>query len=147
MKPTIALLLSVFVISLLQPVYAEESTEEFLAGFVAGKYHLIGKQLHSEDAYYGDAEIIASGKKLKIKKHIQGKTLIGTGAIESITADNILILRFRFGENTAAIEETCQIDSDFDNYARLTCHFYQKGEPTDSPGLEAMFINKNRSAP
>lgn len=140
MKPT--LLLFCIVAFLIQNVYAEKSAEEFIAGFVSGKYHLIGKRINTEDTYLGDVEINASGTEIEIKKNIQSKVIIGTGTIESVTADNIIVLRFRFIENSVDIEEICLIDSDLDNYARLTCYLYQKDVRTNSPGMEAMFIKK-----
>ncbi len=46
----------------------------------------------------------------------------------------------RFVEHNLQYEETCMIDSDLDNYARITCYLHQPGSETDNPELEALFI-------
>ena len=114
--------------------------------FVEGKYHLVGKSLDSEETYYGNVELVAShGNRIKVRRTISGITIMGIGAIEKETADNVNVLRIRFEENDVKHEETCMIDGDLDNYARITCYLYQPGVSTSNPGLEALFIDHDEN--
>jgi hypothetical protein len=47
-------------------------------------------------------------------------------------------LRLRWEENGLK-EMTCQVHSDLDNYARMTCYWHSAGEASMEPGLEALF--------
>jgi len=44
-------------------------------------------------------------------------------------------------EENKSYEATYLIDSDLDNYGRLTGYLYIKGTETKKPGLEALFID------
>ncbi len=61
------------------------------------------------------------------------------GKIDVVTADKIKVLRVTFTENKKEYEATYLIDSDLDNYGRLTGYIYLKAGGTKSPGLEALF--------
>jgi len=117
---------------------SEQSQEEFLAGFIAGKYHLLGKSLNSEKTYFGKIELIVTEKGIEIQRFIEGRKITGTAAV-----DNVDVLRMRFTENNIKYEETCMIDGDLDNNARITCYLYQPGIRTVNPGLEALFIDRS----
>ena len=137
MKPIITLFC--VVVALLPATALTKETDDFLSNFILGTYHLIGKAPDSENTYYGKVEIANTDDGLRITRIIGGKTVAGTAAIEK-SLDNIQVLRMRFVEHDLQYEETCMIDSDLDNYARITCYLYQPDKETDDPGLEALFV-------
>lgn len=120
---------------------AQQSEEVFLADFIRGTYQLIGKYPDTTKTYFGRIEIFNSDDDIHVSRTINNIKTHGTGTIEQTTADKINVLRIRFEENSIEYEETCLIDSDLDNYARLTCHLYRPGVRTANPGIEALFID------
>ncbi len=111
-----------------------------MAVFIEGKYHLVGKELDSNSTYYGRVVITAEDGGIRVHRFIPGRTVTGTAAIESASADEVPVLRIRFTEKGIDYEETCLVSGDLDNYARITCNLYRPGVSTDSPGMEALFI-------
>lgn len=118
---------------------ANEQTK-FLADFIQGEYHLIGKAPDSEKTYYGKLTIKSKANHLVIERRINDKTINGTAALEKALAGEADVLRMRFTEEEQKFEATCLIDSDLDNYARMSCYLYSVNGNTDHPGLEALFI-------
>ena len=116
--------------------------EDFLSSFVQGKYLLVGKSLDSDQTYHGKVEVKNNDGALSVLRHINGKIINGTGAIESVLNGDAKVLRIRFAENDIQYEQTCLIDSDLDNYARISCHLYQQNVGTNQPGLEVLFIDR-----
>ena len=135
----------VILLGLLSPLTGAEESD-FLSDFVIGHYWLLGKQVDSEQTYFGKIEIHASGDQLRIKRTINGTETTGTAAIEQAVHGAATVLRMRFEENNAAYENTCLIQSDLDNYARISCYRYQPGVETKSPGLEVLFIDSAANA-
>jgi hypothetical protein len=137
------ILVSLFSIAFLMSTTSSQANEqqnEFISGFILGKYQLIGKSLDSEDTYFGGITISQDKENITFVKTTEDKTIHGSVAIETTDADKEKVIRLWFEAEEVNYEETCLISADLDNYARLTCHYYQKDVPTDSPGLEAMFI-------
>ena len=124
---------------------AEQTQQQFLASFIAGKYHLVGKAIDSDRTYYGKVQIVSTESGIEVHRLLAEKTIIGSGAIEKATADNVKLLRIRFTENDMEFEETCIISSDLDNYARITCYLYRSGRETSNPGLEVLFIDRGEN--
>jgi len=120
---------------------AGEGQESFLSDFVHGQYVLVGKSPGSNDTYHGKVNIVSTENGLVVHRVISGSTIVGSGAIESAGADNTRVLRIRFSENGTDFEETCMVQSDLDNYARITCYLYEPGAPGGNPGLEALFVD------
>lgn len=118
----------------------EDSDKDFLTGFVVGEYYLIGKSPDAENTYHGQVEIDKTDDGLKITRVIAGKTVYGTATIEDSMVKEAQLLRMRFSETDAKYEETCLIDSDLDNYARISCYLYRADLTTENPGFEALFI-------
>ena len=131
---------------LLSSVQAADSGKEFLADFVIGKYLLVGKKVDSFATYFGHVELFNGHGSLKIKRHIGGKTVLGQATIESAVQGDATVLRMRFDDNGAAYENNCLIQSDLDNYARISCYLYQPGVRTLNPGLEVLFIDHGENA-
>jgi len=120
--------------------YAQKTENDLLYDFLVGNYTVVGKYPETNDTYTGLISFTRQNDSLKMTRHIQGKTIVGKAWIEEVLADKIKVLRAGFEENGRKYEITYMIDSDLDNYARLTGLVYFKSEKTREPGLEALFI-------
>ena len=114
---------------------------DFLYGFLEGPYDLIGRLPDSNITYTGKMVLRKTDGKLEVIRRIEGKEIKCVGNIEMATADKIKVLRIRFVDENKNYEATYLIDSDFNNYGRLTGYLYLKGDGTKNPGLEALFID------
>ena len=130
----------IVILILLPMVSIAEAEEDFLSSFVQGKYLLVGKSLDSDQTYHGKVEIKNNNGVLNVLRHINGKIINGTGAIESALNSDARVLCIRFSENDIEYEQKCLIGSDLDNYARISCYLYQPTVHTNQPGLEVLFI-------
>lgn len=119
----------------------EGSQTDFLAGFVVGRYRLIGQQPDAGTTYSGEVEIYREGQssQLKVRRIIADRVVEGAAAIESALHGEAMVLRMRFRENGTAHESTCLVKGDLDNYARLSCQLYRQDGKTRQAGLEALF--------
>lgn len=123
-------------------VQAEEGEEGFLLQFLEGTYQVIGMEPDGEVLYAGRITLKKDGHALEVTRNIQQKTAHGKGVLETVTADEIMVLKIRFEQDGKDLEGTYLIHSDLDNYARLTGHVYLQDGSTTKPGLEAFFIEK-----
>ncbi len=125
-------------------VLAQENKDEdiFLYEFLNGSYHLIGKLPDSERTYSGRVVLRYAEGRLTVVRNVDGQKISGTGKIETVLADEIKVLRVRFKQNKRKFEATYLIDSDLDNYGRLSGHWYREDGGTKNPGLEALFIER-----
>jgi len=113
---------------------------EFLRGFLAGEYDLIGRKPDSATTYTGRVTIRDEGGTLQVIRIIDGKTAHGTMQIDTAAgADRIPVLRMRFSMDGHEFEATYIWQSDLDNYPRLTGYIYLPKNQTKSVGLEALF--------
>lgn len=115
--------------------------ETGLSDFLVGKYLLIGKAPDSEATYSGKLEIYRDKEKLKVLRKIGNMIVEGEAAIEYALNGDAEVLRIRFTEDSKDYEETCLFRPDLDNYARISCYWYQPGINTDKPGMEALFYD------
>lgn len=122
------------------PAFAAGEHQALLREFLVGQYTLIGRTIDSGIPYTGQVHIGLAGQQLTISRHIGTRTTTAVGQIEQATADKVDVLRIRFREDGKAVEGTCLIGGDLDNYARLSCQLYWQGTATREPGLEAYFI-------
>ena len=106
---------------------------------VPGQYILIGKALDSEATFSGKVVIEESGDGFTVKRTVDGRDIVGHGAIETALNGDAEVLRIRFRDNGLDYEETCMVGSDLDNYARISCYLYRPGTHTTNPGLEVLF--------
>ena len=133
----------VLMLVLLVPlVLADDAkNQQFAYDFLAGKYLVIGKKLDSQETYYGQVEFVSHKNHLVVIRKIQGEIVKGIGKIETALADAAKVLRVRFISKGQRYEITYLWRSDLDNYARLSGYVYRPLIDTDSPGLEALFID------
>lgn len=106
---------------------------------IQGKYILVGKGLDTDKTYLGKVEIRSIKDHLIVERKINGKSVKGSAAIESAAGGDVQVLRIRFTEDGDSYEQTCLVNSDLDNYARISCHLYKPGIKTTQPGLEVLF--------
>jgi len=113
---------------------------EFLSEFLNGSYHLIGKQPDSERTYSGKVTIWFVGGQWEVTRIIEGHEIKGIGKVEIAAMGEEKVLRVRFRQKKRGYEVTYLIDSDLNNYGRLSGYLYLEEGGTKSPGLEALFI-------
>ncbi|MEJ2642107.1 MAG: hypothetical protein P8010_21300 [Desulfosarcinaceae bacterium] len=130
-----------FIFLLMVPfAQADEPSEAFLADFVVGRYHLIGRQADGKTTYQGRVDIFRDPQHtLKVRRTICGRVIEGTAAIEKAAMAETQVLRMRFTEAGIPFESTCLIQGDLDNYARLSCLRYSQDGEIRQPALEALF--------
>ena len=124
------------VVFLFSPAHADEQTEAAY-DFIAGPYVCVGKRPDSNRTYAGRVDISRQGDGVRLVRTIDAQRVEASGSFGTATADKIPVLRVKFKQHGVAYEETCMVDSDPDNYARLTCYLYS--EKTTTVGLEALF--------
>ncbi len=122
------------------PASATKSNEEaFVLSFVVGDYVIVGKAPDNGATYAGVARIERQSGRLLLHRRIGSKDAIAEGAIETPSPPGEgEVLRFRWHDDEPRLM-TCLVDSDLDNYARLTCFWAIKDHDHVEPGLETMF--------
>ncbi|TEW51511.1 hypothetical protein [Psychromonas algicola] len=120
---------------------AVRAEDNFVEKFVVGDYLLIGEGIDTQQTYSGKVSIYLEERKLKVKRIIDGQSIVGVASFESVLSGESKALRIRFQENNIRYEESCLWGSDLDNYARISCYLYIPGADINKPGLEALFIN------
>jgi len=136
MKKLGVLLISIFVSF---SVVSQEDNETFLQDFLVGEYTVIGKEVESNDSYFGTMKIDFKDKKFEITRKISGTSIKAHGKIKKTGSEQTEVFVITFTENKVLFEITYLIDTDFDNYGRLTGYRYYKDKETEKPGLEALF--------
>jgi hypothetical protein len=111
---------------------------EFLSGFLAGEYRVVGQSPDAKGGYVGRLVLKAKANGFEVSREIGAVTTKGTGAIET-AGEDCPVLRIRFTFDAAEYEGTFLWRSDLDNYPRLTGYIYRRGGGAKSPGLEAWF--------
>jgi hypothetical protein len=111
---------------------------EFLTAFVVGDYVVLGRQPRGGPPCVGTARIQRDGMALVRFRRFDGHEVAARGWFDLASPGGGRVLRFRWGENGLK-EMTCEVHSDLDNYARITCCWHSANEVTTAPGLEALF--------
>jgi len=117
------------------------SEEDSLYAFLEGTYYLIGRLPDSTKTYSGKVVLKKTDDAFQVTRVINGKKIKGFGKLEAATADKTKVLRIRFIDENKNYEATYLINSDLDNYARLSGYLYVIQGGTKVPGLEALFID------
>ena len=123
------------------PAGATEADEPPQWSFVPGRYQLIGRHPDSPLTYSGTARIDRVGRQLRLTREIGGKQSRIFGVVRRADPGEAYVLIFKW-DNPRSTEMVCVIGSDLDNYARLTCHWGQTGNPHRQPGMEAYFAQE-----
>jgi hypothetical protein len=112
--------------------------KEFLRGFMAGEYELIGRKADSTATYTGHVTLRDQNGVLQVTRTINGKTEKCTARFDTVAGeDRIPVLRLHFLLDQQEYDATYCWQSDTDNYPRFTGSVYRTD--TKSPGLEALF--------
>jgi hypothetical protein len=126
---------------LVTPSYGAEEDEAPQWSFVPGRYQLIGRHPDSQLTYTGTARIDRAGRQLWLTRNIAGKQSRIPGVVRRADPGEAHVLAFNWGRQHP-MEMVCLVGSDLDNYARLTCHWGEAGNPHKQPGLEAYFAQE-----
>ena len=117
---------------------ASVTDEEFLRGYMAGEYDLIGRKADSTVTYTGRMTLRDENGALQVTRIIEGKTDKCTARFDTVAGtDRIPVLRIHFHFDGKEYDATYRWQSDPDNYPRFTGYVYLAD--TKSPGLEALF--------
>ena len=117
---------------------SKQLDEEFLRGYMAGEYDLIGRKVDSTATYTGHVTLRDEGGVLQVVRTIEGKTDKCAPRFDTVAgADRIPVLRMHFRFDGKEYDATYRWQSDPNNYPRFTGYVYLAG--TKSPGLEALF--------
>jgi len=117
---------------------AGATDEEFLRGYMAGEYDLIGRKADSTVTYTGRMTLRDENGALQVTRIIEGKTDKCTARFDTVAGtDRIPVLRIHFHLDGRQYDATYRWQSDPDNYPRFTGCVYLAD--TKSPGLEALF--------
>jgi hypothetical protein len=110
------------------------------AGFLTGKYVLVGRKPDSEATYTGRVILKQRGNEFDVVRIIGKQTVNGTASFDTVTPDKIPVLRMRFQFDGQPFDATYLWRGDLSNYARLTGYVYSPdNNKTKFPGLEALF--------
>ncbi len=123
------------------PLHAQKQSDAktFLYDFLPGSYEILGRLPESDSLYSGTALIKEAENGLTVLYKIGTKEVAGTGEIENAAGGDASVLRVRFERDGKKYETTYLIQSDLDNYARLSGYVYQRKGTTNKPGLEVLF--------
>jgi hypothetical protein len=106
---------------------------------VPGRFVFVGRNPDNGATYAGTASISTQGERFSLMRTIGSKTIAATGTIEvPHPPGEGKVLRFRWKDKQPHLM-TCLIQSDLDNYARLTCLWGVEGAKYNLPGLESYF--------
>lgn len=127
------------IVSLIAKAQAAEL--EFLYTFLQGTYQIIGRWPNTDESYSGKIVLKRKGDHFQVLRSVNGEEAEGIGRIATATADKIKILNVEFSQRGCDYMATYMINSDLDNYARLTGYLFIQNAETRRPGLEALFID------
>ena len=119
---------------------APESRSEIPVQFelVVGRYDFVGRFPDRQRSYAGTAVIDQVGGHLRLTRHLAGKRTEVFGVLRRASPGEAWVLSFAWGSKPT-MEMVCVIGTDLDNYARLTCHWGENGNPHKKPGIETYF--------
>ena len=115
--------------------------EYYPEGFFDGDYVMIGRHSDNGGLYQGKLQIKRDGKSWTIRRSIDGKSTDGVGKISPIAGGEAHAFTMSFAQGGHQYEATFSIDTDPDNYPRLTGYVYRQDGATIVVGLEAVFAD------
>jgi hypothetical protein len=138
-------ILAIFLVvcgSIGEGVHALESlSNEFFAEFLVGSYKVVGRKVDSQETYTGSVTISPGDGVLEMRRDIQGRKTVARAEIVKSRVEGTPVLQITFEEGGAAYEGSYVWSSDLDNYARISGYIVKRGEKTDNPGMECLFID------
>jgi hypothetical protein len=95
--------------------------EQFLRGYMAGEYELIGRKPDSTATYSGHVTLRDENGVLQVTRTIEGKTDKCAARFDTVAGDDrIPVLRIHFHFDGKECDATYRWQSDPDNYPRFT---------------------------
>lgn len=132
--------LFLFLISISLSAQTIEDGDTFLSGFLSGSYEIVGRMPDSDSIYSGRMTLTPSDSGFNVIRTISGNTISGRAKIEAALRGEQTVLRLRFTKDSSQFEITYLIDSDLDNYPRLSGYIYRMDKSTTKPGIETCFF-------
>lgn len=114
--------------------------EEVPAGLI-GKYEIVGKEALSGKTYSGSLEISVVNGSYVLTRTVHNRNVKGEAWVESCSPDHFRVLRARYEARPKAIELSCYLRFDGDNFTRASCTTFGGG------GLEAWYQLNEPLAP
>ncbi|NTV42502.1 MAG: hypothetical protein HGA63_04295 [Syntrophobacteraceae bacterium] len=119
----------------------ETLSNEFFAEFLVGNYKVVGRKVDSQETYTGSVTISPGEGVLEMRRDIQGRKTVARAEIVKSRVEGTPVLQVTFEEAGATYEGSYVWSSDLDNYARISGYIVKRGEKTDNPGMECLFID------
>lgn len=129
---------------LVLPVHADENDDHVgMAAFYAGTYVLVGKQLDSDDTFVGTIVLEQAGDRLEGYRLVSGvRTKVSATIEHPLCCESAHLLRIKFKDGDRELEGSYLLDSDLDNYGRLSGFVFDPNQRSDWPGMEVLFFDK-----
>ena len=126
------------------PVYADEGNHHGdMAGFYAGTYVLVGKKMDSDETFVGSMVLEHNGDGLTGYRLIADRRVSVSGKIEHPRCcEQVHMLRLEFKDGDRDLLASYLLDTDLDNYGRLSGFVYDPERTSDWPGMEVLFFDK-----
>ena len=118
----------------------EQNANAFLSEFIRGSYDVIGRIPDADSSYFGRMILVPADSGFEATRTIFGNTTKGRAEIESALHGEQTVLRLRFVKKSVKYEITYLIQSDLDNYPRLSGYVYRTDKKTVKPGMETCFF-------
>lgn len=107
-----------------------------------GRYRLVGQRPDGGRTYAGTARIERVGQRLRLTRRIGGASQTIWGGVRRADPGEAWVLAFSWNAAAKPHEMVCLVDTDLDNYGRLSCHWGRAGNPHRQPGMEAYFARE-----
>lgn len=117
-----------------------EPADEAALGYFVGRYDLLGRHPDDGQPFSAVAEF-SLDQTLRVRWSGPRGEVLGEAQLERCGGDGIAVLRIALRERERDFEAQCRYQSEFDNYARITCRVLAKQakDPEAAPGLLALF--------
>jgi len=117
---------------------AEEEGDPRLMA-LQGEYIALGIAPHSLKPYKGKIMKFLAKDTLSVIRIINGKKSMGKGRLEKNPPSEITEFVVNFQDGRKTVRAVYLMQSEYDNYIRLTGMLYSKGVSLEKKGLEALF--------
>jgi len=126
----------------LSPLYAKKDLPEL--DFFVGRYEVAGRYPDAQKTYAGTVVITRDGDALVVRREIGGRKISGRGVLKkALCCDDVYALSVVFTDGGIDYECSYLIQSDLDNYPRLSGYVYRKDGKTKQAGIEVLFAEQN----
>lgn len=126
---------------ILFPAIVLAQSDDFSADDILGQYLLTGKRVTKQQTYNGKVTIYREDNALKLKRVIDGKTIVGDVAGGYVLDGDTRVIRMRFKQAQKSYEEICQWQGDLKNYTHMRCYLYHPASDNRDSAMEVMYLD------